>query len=169
MRRSWCSITTRAWSTGSITRLSTNRPAASTGLLLFDLLGALEAPLDTVTAQAIYATIVADTGSFRFSNTSEEVLRVAADLIAAGANPQLVHRAVLGSYTRGRFQLLARGLEAAELEASDRVAWSYISRKMLEETSASEDEVSGLIEYLRLLEGVKVAILMVEAETRRFE
>ena len=136
--------------------------AASTGMLVYDLLVRVGAKIDRVAAQAIYATIVADTGSFRFSNTSADVMRIAADLIELGANPQEVYRGVLGSYTPQRFQLLSRALGAMQIECDGALSWLFLSSQMLEQTGADERDVDGLIEYLRLLRGVRVTVLLLQ-------
>jgi phosphoesterase RecJ-like protein len=141
--------------------------AASTGVLVYDLLLAMQARLDPVIAQALYATVVADTGSFRFSNTNARVMRVAAELLDAGADPEQVYRGVLGNYPGEKMRLLAHALGSMELEQDGRLAWVYLPRRVFEETGADQSDLEGLIEYLRLLQSVKLAVLMVETEDGR--
>jgi bifunctional oligoribonuclease and PAP phosphatase NrnA len=62
-----------------------NAKAASTTELIFDLAKHWQLDIDPVTADALYIGLVADTGSFQYSSTTSHSLRVAAELIDAGA------------------------------------------------------------------------------------
>ncbi len=137
--------------------------APATGVLVSEMLQEAGVKLDGVIASALYATIVADTGSFRFSNTTSDLLRLAGDLVDAGADPQTIHRGVLGTYTRGQLKLLSRTVEGTAFECDGRLAWFAASQAMLDEAGASEADAEGLVEYLRLVEGVRAAIYLVEA------
>lgn len=136
--------------------------APATGVLVGECLRAAGAEIDAVIASALYATIVADTGSFRFSNTTAAVMRTAADLIDLGANPLEIHRAVLGNYSIEKIRLLAATLAGAQFALEGRLAWFAITQPMFLETGAGEEDTEGLVEYLRLVRGVQAAIMFVE-------
>jgi phosphoesterase RecJ-like protein len=141
--------------------------APSTGTLVAELLQAMGAAIDPGIAEALYATIVADTGGFRFSNTSSHVLRLAADLVDLGADPQRVYRGVLASYRLEKVRLLGQTLGGATVECGGRLAWYRLTRAAFAETGASPGDIDGLVEYLRLPDGVQVAVLLVEQAERR--
>jgi len=136
--------------------------APSTGVLIWELFEHVEWEPDSVAVQAIYATLVADTGSFRFSNTTAAALRLAADLVDRGVQPQRVWRAVLGTYSQPRIRLAARALGQLELACDGRLAWFAVSTEALEELDASVADADGLIEYLRLIATVRAAIFFIE-------
>src|SRR2546422_6323014 len=61
--------------------------AASVGILAYKIIRALGGPFSKDTAECIYASILADTGCFRYSSTDPECLRIAAELGEAGGGP----------------------------------------------------------------------------------
>src|SRR5262245_1210647 len=58
--------------------------ASATGLLVWRILRALGAPVDALTAKAVFTSLVTDTGWFRYSNTDAETLALASELINRG-------------------------------------------------------------------------------------
>lgn len=136
--------------------------APSTGVLVWELLRELGADIDAVTAQAIFATIVADTGSFRHSNTTSEVMRLAADLIELGASPPPVARAVLGAFSEPKMRLLAGLLSNYQRVSDGRLSYHGITLAAFRAAEASDADAEGLVEYLRLAAGVEVGLLFLE-------
>src|SRR5204863_186670 len=61
--------------------------AASVGILAYKIIRALGGPFSKDTAECVYASILADTGCFRYSSTDPECLRIAAELVEAGVEP----------------------------------------------------------------------------------
>src|SRR5258708_9346327 len=61
--------------------------AASVGILAYKIIRGLGHGVSRDTAECIYASILADTGCFRYSSTDPECLRVAAELLEAGVEP----------------------------------------------------------------------------------
>jgi phosphoesterase RecJ-like protein len=56
-------------------------------LLIYEMIRAYDGQVTKPIADSLYAAIITDTGTFRFSNTDARVLRAAADLCDAGVNP----------------------------------------------------------------------------------
>ena len=65
--------------------------AAATGELIFMLAQQLDWPITPPIAHALYVALVTDTGGFRFSNTRPRTLRVAAELLEVGVDPEQVY------------------------------------------------------------------------------
>ena len=89
--------------------------ASSTGEIVRDLLRELDVELTPEIAEALYIALVTDTGRFQYSNTTPKALRLAAELVEAGAD---VHRVFQGVYETSQFaklKLLARALERAQI------------------------------------------------------
>src|SRR6266540_7151813 len=63
--------------------------ASSTGEVLHDLFRELGVELTPDIAEALYIALVTDTGRFQYTNTTPKALRLAAELVEAGAD---VHR-----------------------------------------------------------------------------
>ena len=81
--------------------------ASATGEMIYKLIvQAAGVPLDSEIALCLYTAIFTDTGSFRYSNTSPECMRISATLLEAGADPWLVTENVYESYSFNRLKLL---------------------------------------------------------------
>lgn len=138
--------------------------AAATAELVFDVLRALDAPLDEVTATALYVALETDTGGFRYSNTSPAALKLAARLVEAGANPKTIFSEIHERENPDRLRLLARVLSTLTLSAGGAVADLTATRAMFAETHTATGDTDGFVNYPRSLEGVEVAMLLKELD-----
>lgn len=136
--------------------------AAATAEIVYRLLTEWAEDLTPETVTALYAAIAYDTGGFRYSNTSARTHEIAADLVRRGADIGAVSRNVFESLSRGRVRLAARVLGEFELEAGGRIAWAGVTRGLMKDAGAEPEDVEGLVEWLRAVEGVEVAILFKE-------
>lgn len=138
--------------------------AAATALLVMKI--ARELGLSELTdaqASALYVGLIADTGCFRFTNTSPEAMRLGADLIAAGADPSDLARRVFTVRPIEGVRLEARALSSLRMEA-DGVAIATLTREDFEQTGASPDLTEGIIDGFRDAIGVNAAALLKESE-----
>jgi bifunctional oligoribonuclease and PAP phosphatase NrnA len=139
--------------------------AAATGELVYDLLqmaGVERWP--AALAEALYVALVADTGSFRFANTTPRTHAVAGDLLARGVDPEVVYRRLYATVPLRRVELLRRALGRLETEAATGLSWLTVRKEDVSETGADADDMDGLVEQARSLEGTEVAILFREME-----
>jgi phosphoesterase RecJ-like protein len=132
--------------------------ASSIGEMIDRILEHLPIELDLTLANCIYCSILSDTGSFRYSNTSPEALRTAAKMVARGVSPWDMARQVYESQPRERLLMLANALPTLSLDSTGRYASILVTREMFESTGASADMIDGFINYPRRIEGVEVAI-----------
>jgi phosphoesterase RecJ-like protein len=136
--------------------------ASSTGEILADLAGELGVSVTPEIAEALYVALVTDTGRFQYANTSPKALRLAADLVEAGAD---VHRVFQGVYENVQFaklKLLARALESARVLEGGEIVVSYLLRSDFESVGATEPYSEGIIDVLRSVEGSAVTALIRE-------
>lgn len=133
--------------------------AAATAEILFELIDEMGLELDTEAATAIYTGLLTDTGGFRYSNTSPLVMSMASRLLEAGANGPELAEHLLERMTAGQIRVLQRGLARLELSADERIAWLWVDSEDLEQTGASNEDLEGLVNYPRNIEGVEVGIL----------
>jgi len=138
--------------------------AAATGELVYDLIASTDGPWDPVVVQGLYVAILTDTGSFRFSNSSPAAHRVAADLISRGADPEETYRKVYGTYPLRRFRLLEHVLPTLTVNADGRVAWMTVPRDVYDEMGAIPDDLEGVVDYPRGVDGVEVGLLFRETD-----
>ena len=136
--------------------------ASATGQVIYDLLRELGAPIGPAVATNLYAALFTDTGGFRHENTTEASLRLAASLVAAGADPGWV---ALKSYkSRSLAQVRLEGLAVAKMhsEMDGRLLWSEVTMAMLEEAGADMQDAEGIIDALQSIASMEVAILFKE-------
>jgi len=136
--------------------------ASSTGEVLRDVFRELDVRLTPELAEALYIALVTDTGRFQYRNTTSKALRLAAELVDAGADVNRIFEGVYESVQFAKLKLLARALERAEIYEGGRLVVSYLLRTDFHEVGAAEPYSEGMIEYLRAVEGADMAALIRE-------
>lgn len=134
--------------------------ACATGELVYDLITADGGDVTSAEAEGIYVAIVTDTGSFRFSNTSPRAHRITASLLEAGVDPEAMYGRLYGRVTPARIELLRRALGALRIDPDLPVAWITLTPGDFRESGASWEDLEGLVDHARQLEGVEVAMLL---------
>jgi phosphoesterase RecJ-like protein len=136
--------------------------ASSTGEVLRDLFRELGIELTPDIAEPLYIALVTDTGRFQYTNTTPRALRLAAELVEAGADVHRVFQGVYESVQFAKLKLLARALERAQVYEGGRIVVSYLLRTDFAEVGAAEPYSEGIIDYLRAVEGADMAVLIRE-------
>jgi bifunctional oligoribonuclease and PAP phosphatase NrnA len=139
--------------------------ASSTAEIVRDLLRELDVPLTPEIAEALYVGLVTDTGRFQYTNTSPKSLRLAAELVEAGADVHGIFRQVYETVQFAKLKLLARALERARLYEGGRLVISHLVRDDFAEVGAEEPYSEGIIDYLRQVEGAELVALIREPPT----
>jgi len=133
--------------------------ASATGEMVYELIQRLGIPMDREIALCLYTAIFTDTGSFRYSNTTPKSMRIAADLIEAGADPWLVTENVYESFAYRRIKLLGNVLAGVERTEDGRIAWVVVTEELFRRFGASSEDTENFINFVRSTKGVEVAIL----------
>jgi phosphoesterase RecJ-like protein len=133
--------------------------ASATGEMVYELIQRLGVPMDREIALCLYTAIFTDTGSFRYSNTTPKSMRIAAELIEAGADPWLVTENVYESFAYRRIKLLGNVLAGVERSEDGRIAWVVVTEELLRRFGASSEDTENFINFVRSTKGVEVAIL----------
>lgn len=139
-----------------------NTAASSTCEMLYDLSLRLPITIDGDLASTLYTGILTDSGSFRFSNTNQRVLEIAARLVAAGAEPAFIAQQVYDSISVQSLRLLTRTLATVSFFADDRLATAEMTQEMFAETASSPADAEGFINFLRSVKTVAMAMLFRE-------
>ena len=116
------------------------------------------------TKNCIYAAISADTGSFRYSNTTPTTMRIAAELVESGVDHAAISSALYDSKPYG--QLIAESEAARRIcfYREGKVATLIFTYELREKIGVSADELDTLIDVLRSVEGVEVAVVIKQPE-----
>lgn len=138
--------------------------ACATGELVFDLLEAAELPIPWSQAilEGLYTAVVTDTGSFRFSNTTPRAHQVAGELIAQGVDPELMYRRIYATVPLRRVELLRHALERLEVDPDYPITWITIERGIMEQLGTTSEDLDGVVDHARSIEGTELAILFRE-------
>lgn len=144
-----------------------DKTAAAAGELVFDLLWSEGRPWTRSMVDGLYVAMMTDTGSFRFSNVTSRAHRIVAELIERGASPNELYRQVYGQVPLRRIRLLQETLSTLDVSADQRVAWISVPAKVFRDLGCTWEDLDGMVDYPRELEGVEVGLLFRELEGRQ--
>jgi bifunctional oligoribonuclease and PAP phosphatase NrnA len=119
--------------------------ASAVGEMILNLCKATGVRVTREIAECVYTAIITDTGSFRYSNTTERTFKIASELLRAGVKPAKISEAVFSSYPWSRIGLQSAVLSTAKRDSSGRVAWMRQTLEMQERTGASEDDSDSFV------------------------
>ena len=141
--------------------------AAATGELVFELALANGWPITEAAARGLYVALLTDTGGFRFSNTHPRTLRIAAELLETGLDPEQIYLDVYARAPEGRPRLFAEALQTLVVEPDVGLAWVTVPPGAIERLGVSSDDLDGVVEFPRSIDGVRMALLFREVSQGR--
>jgi phosphoesterase RecJ-like protein len=142
---------------GHVTIVDVQAPA--TGALVYDLTRKMGAPLSPAAAEGLFLALVTDTGWFRYSNTDDQALAIAADLIACGVQAGELYDRLHRQKPPESITLLSQALARVRLEAGGQIALVPLDRDymaLVERTSFDTDEV---LDPVRSVQGVELVAM----------
>jgi len=139
--------------------------ASATGELIYSYLKTV-APgsLSKKTYEAIYVAIMTDTGSFSYNNTNVLCHEIAANAINAGVDIAKIHQNIYGSSSRSRIKLLAAIADNLQFTYNDKLVWFVITKEMMQQAKATNDDVDGFTDFARSIKDVEVSLMIFENE-----
>ncbi len=127
------------------------------------------ADIDSDTANAIFTGISTDTGCFKYSNTTSNTYRIAADMIDKGADGAYINRIMFDTKSRARLEVERLALETMTFFDDGKIAVICLTNKMRELSKATEGDTEGISSLPRQIEGVKVGITLNEKDENQFK
>ncbi|MFZ7104644.1 MAG: DHH family phosphoesterase [Peptococcaceae bacterium] len=143
--------------------------AAATAELIYDLLGLLQVRIDQRIANPLYVGISTDTGSFLYENTTSTTHVVVADLINRGADINLLRNNYYENISMEKIKLLTFGLNHLTFTEDNKISWITIDLVTFRATGAEDADAEGLINYLKSISGVEIAIIFRELAEKRIK
>ncbi|MFA9460737.1 DHH family phosphoesterase [Thiohalorhabdus sp. Cl-TMA] len=134
--------------------------ASATGLLAFQLLEEIGAPIGSETALCLYTAIATDTGFFRYSNTDVTTFEAVTELVRAGATPYTVHHALHENNPPSRLRMMGEALRLLEFHGDGRIGIIPLDPGAYQRADAAPEDAEGLVELPRSVAGVEVAVLL---------
>jgi len=136
--------------------------ASSTGEIVRDLLRELGVELTPEIAEAIYIALDTDTGRFQYANTTQKAHELAVELMQCGVEPQEIFRRIYEAVPFVRQKLKGKALDRARLYEDGRMIATYLLREDFEELGVGEEYAEGVIDELRSVKGVELAMTVRE-------
>ncbi|HVW00724.1 MAG TPA: bifunctional oligoribonuclease/PAP phosphatase NrnA [Planctomycetaceae bacterium] len=140
--------------------------AEATGAMIYRLADALGYPVTTKAAVPLFCALATDTGWYRFSSTTSNTLRIAAALIDAGAQPNLLYQQLYEQYSLGRVKLTGRVLSRVKLDCDGRVAYTYVRWDDYAETQTEPADTEDLVNECMRIGGTECAFILIEQSNR---
>ncbi len=113
-------------------------------------------------AECLYLGIVHDTGVFKYTNTTRQTMEIAGKLIEKGARSSLVIDGTFYKKTFKQNKMLAKALDSAFLMFDGKVIVSCLTKEIFDENDATNLDTDGVVDALRITEGVECALWMYE-------
>jgi len=135
----------------------------SSGELIFDLCQWAGWKITEPIATCLFTAISTDTGSFQYPSTTPDTLETAAHLVERGADLGRICQEVYQSYPLTRVKLLRHVYSTFRMTHGDRTAYFWLRKRDYTRAGASTEESEGLIDHIRAIEGVVIALVFEEA------
>ena len=135
---------------------------AAVGMLVWDFLEQLGVERTSQIANCCYTALVTDTGRFQFQNADECAFTAAAEMTRAGAEPSMVSSMVYQRKSYEALQLNARVMQRMERVCGGRAVISWVTDRDFKEIGARRDDGESLIDIVRQLGGIDVAVMLRE-------
>jgi len=146
---------------GDLVIVDPNAPA--TGEIIFSLIKSQGLPFNHDIAENLYAAISTDTGSFQYPKTSARTFEIAAELVRVGGlDVGQISQQLYENYPRRRLELLRELLRTTRFKFGDRAASFSLTLKTAADLAVLPEDNEGLIDYLRAIRGVIVAVFFEE-------
>jgi Exopolyphosphatase-related proteins len=136
--------------------------ACACGELAIGLINHMGIELDRDMATNLYTAIVTDSGCFQYSNTTAQTHRMAAGLLDMGLDLSEIHHNLFDQKPLTQLKLLRSALDNLEIHADGRLAIMSLSLEDFQKHNAAQELSEGLIDNIRSIAGVEVAVLLKE-------
>jgi phosphoesterase RecJ-like protein len=120
-------------------------------------------------AECLYLGMVHDTGVFKYSSTSERTMEIAGKLIALGARPNVIIDETFYKKSYKQNLLMAKTVLESTLYLDGKAISGYISKATFKQFKANTTDTEGIVEQLRLTEGVEVAVFIYQLTRKSFK
>ena len=143
--------------------------AAATGEIVFELAKIMGITIEKDLAVNLYTAIAMDTGGFRFSNTTAKTHQIASVLIETGIDVSDTNYNLFEKKDFIHLKLLGYALAELKTAAEGRLAWVTLPMEIMHEFGALDEHAGGIINYPRMLNGVKIGLLFREISPDKFK
>lgn len=143
--------------------------ASATGEMIYDLIHAMKGTITPAIATAIYTTVITETGSFHYSNTTPKMFMIASECASKGIDVNQIAKGIFDTSSKGRLALLGKVLETLEVSSDGKVASVSVAGEMFKKTGTTSEDTESFVNYPRSIKGVDVAVLFREVSLTEYK
>ncbi len=143
--------------------------AAATGEIVMDLIDVLAVPLTIEVAAFLYVALITDTGSFQYENTTAKTFRQVARLLETGIPASWININLYEEKPLVALKVMEEAMKNLEMSPCGKVAWTFMELHVLHSLMARDEHTDGLIDILRSIKGVEVAIFFKEMSPGKYK
>ncbi len=147
---------------GNLNLVDTN--AAATGELIHRIIKLMGLNLNLDMAECIFTAIAADTGCFKYDNTTSITHGIAGELISLGVKTNKICSRIFNQRTLSQTKILGKAIENIKIYHGGKTAIMTITEQMMEDTGCATEDLEGIIEFARDIKGIEVAAFLRNAE-----
>ncbi len=141
--------------------------ASSTCEVLFGQLA--EEKIGRSVAECIYMGIIHDTGVFKYCNTSPKTMEIAGKMMAKGIDFGAIIDNTFYKKTYLQSQIMGRALFESVTFMDHKCIFTVIKKKDMDFYGVNKCDLDGIVEQLRVIEGIECAIFMYETGNHQFK
>ncbi|GAB7079017.1 DHH family phosphoesterase [Megalodesulfovibrio paquesii] len=135
---------------------------AAVGCMIARLAKEFGVPLSGALGESLYLALISDTGQFGYGNTTPEVLSLASEIVAGGLDVGDFTARWHNQWTLSRLRLWSQALASVQVYDNGSICVVGITRAMMESAQATKEDCEGLVETVRRVRGVRMAIALRE-------
>ena len=143
---------------------------SSTSEMIYDLIIASghADKININVAECLYAGVMTDTGSFRFTSTSASVHRMVADLKDRGLEHSHIHEELFDNFLESRFRFFGQVLlNRMEIFYEYNTALIAIPQSDLIKFNVKTGDTEGLVNFPLSIHGIKLAAIIIDRGDER--
>lgn len=141
-----------------------NGSASSASEMVFYILKEWNVSITREIALCLLTSLFTDTGGFKHANVNEQVFKIAAELLAKGADINKIAQSTYGNKKIAQLKLWGKIINNLKVNREFGVVFSVVTQADLDEFGLTEDDVSGILDLLRGVIGTKAVLLLSERE-----
>lgn len=134
--------------------------ASSTGEVIYKFIKEMGVEPDSQIAAYLYAAICSDTGSFKFSNTSPQTMRIAADLLEYDIKHDEIARRLFDTFTLDEIHLKAELMAGVESYCDGKVSLVAFEEELIAKYGIAEENIPSVVDIPRSVEGTEIAVAL---------
>lgn len=120
-------------------------------------------------ASFIYMGIMTDTGSFNYERTTAFSYRIAAEMIDKGADFVTICKKINDTMPESKVKLMTYVLQNMETYFDGKLRISVVTQDVLDEFGVDKEDAEGMTNYLRSIEGTRLAVYIREVEDGKYK